>query len=359
MSTSDPTELLREMVEISSVTGAEAELTRHLVRRLPDFGLAARVDEVGNVLAESGSDGAGVPFVLMVGHLDTVPGDIPVRLEDRTLHGRGTVDAKGPLAAMFCAAARLRTEFPARLLVVGAVDEEGGSRGAHALLDRYRPDAVVIGEPSGVDGVTLGYRGILRLRYEVSRPRTHTSGPDLNATELAAEFWQAVRAELDHESDGPRFHQAAPALVGFTGDVVGAALDISCRLPPGFDADGLLHRLRAHSGDGTVTVVEHVPATSSRRTDLVAQSLASAIRRHGRTVRYVHKLGTSDMNVLRGRWPVPMAAYGPGDSRLDHRDDERIDLDEFLAAVDILTTSVRELSARLRRSRRTPAGAGV
>jgi len=354
MSTVDPARLLHEMVAIPSVTGTEGDLARHLVRRLPDLGLEARIDEVGNVLAEAGS-GAGGPFVLMVGHLDTVPGDLPVRLEGRILHGRGSVDAKGPLAAMFCAASRLRTDFPGRLLVVGAVDEERGSVGARALLDRYRPDAVVIGEPSGVDGVTLGYRGILRLRYEVSRPRMHTSGPELNATELAAEFWQAVRAEVGHHPDGPQFDQAAPALVGFAGDVVDAGLEISCRLPPGFDVGGLLDRLRGHLGGGMVTVVEDVPATSSHRNDPVAQSLASAIRRHGRKVRYVHKLGTSDMNVLRSRWPVPMAAYGPGDSRLDHRDNECIDLDEFLVAVDILTVSVRELADRLR----TPAVAVV
>ncbi|WP_030800423.1 M20/M25/M40 family metallo-hydrolase [Streptomyces sp. NRRL S-337] len=80
---------------------------------------------------------------------------------DGVLHGRGTVDAKGPPAAMICAAARFaRSDVcRARIVVVGAVEEEHYSAGACYLADRMRPDAVVIGEPSGSSCVGVGYKG--------------------------------------------------------------------------------------------------------------------------------------------------------------------------------------------------------
>ncbi|MEA9404635.1 M20/M25/M40 family metallo-hydrolase, partial [Pseudomonas aeruginosa] len=79
-----------------------------------------------------------------------VPGFIPVTQDDDRLNGRGAVDAKGPLACFAAAAARLAgRELKRRIVVIGAVGEEGDSRGAHFVKDRYRPAFTVIGEPSG------------------------------------------------------------------------------------------------------------------------------------------------------------------------------------------------------------------
>ncbi|QKK09717.1 MAG: M20/M25/M40 family metallo-hydrolase [Planctomycetota bacterium] len=67
--------------------------------------MAAEIDEAGNALAHRGPADAPV-HIMLLGHIDTVPGDIPVRIAGGVLHGRGSVDAKGPLAAMLCRAAR-------------------------------------------------------------------------------------------------------------------------------------------------------------------------------------------------------------------------------------------------------------
>jgi acetylornithine deacetylase/succinyl-diaminopimelate desuccinylase-like protein len=43
------------------------------------------------------------------------------------------------------------------------------------------------------------------------------------------------------------------------------------------------------------------------------------------------------MNLLAQRYPgVPLVAFGPGDSSLDHRPDERLLLSEFRDSVEIL-----------------------
>ena len=49
------------------------------------------------------------------------------------------------------------------------------------------------------------------------------------------------------------------------------------------------------------------------------------------------------MNTVGEVWEVPMAAYGPGDSRLDHADDEHILIDEYLRGIAVLTAALDEL----------------
>src|SRR5438067_12759951 len=149
-------ELLEEMVSIPSFSTQERELGQWLVARLRGMGFAASRDEVGNVVAFWGS---GPREVLLLGHMDTVPGFIPVRREGQRLFGRGAVDAKGPLAAAITAVARQPADANCRFTIIGAVEEEGSSRGARHLINRKRPDQLVILEPSGCDAVTLGYKG--------------------------------------------------------------------------------------------------------------------------------------------------------------------------------------------------------
>jgi LysW-gamma-L-lysine carboxypeptidase len=339
MDAADEVALLRRMVEIDSPTGAEAEVVDFLAKRLATLGFAASVDEAGNVVGEIG-DPHG-PLVMLIGHVDTVGGTVPVRLDGDLLHGRGTVDAKGPLATMICAAARAASTCGARVVVVGAVDEEGTSRGAYHLLDRYAPEAVVIGEPSGVSAVVTGYKGVFRFRYEVTRPPTHSSTAEEKATEVAADFWTVVRDRLaGRYPDGPLFERAIPALLGFRGDTERAELQISCRVPVDFDGLAFQAELRELAGDATVTLVERTPAVRAPRTDPVARSISAAIRRRGVPPVTKVKLGTSDMNIVAQRWNVPMATYGPGDSRLDHTAHEHIDLCEYRTAIDVLADAL-------------------
>jgi [amino group carrier protein]-lysine/ornithine hydrolase len=136
---------------------------------------------------------------------------------------------------------------------------------------------------------------------------------------------------------------------GIRGDLVQAWVDVDCRVPPGFDAERLTAALRSAAADGELNVIRHIPAVRQSRANPAARALAAAIRRHGGQPRPLLKTGTSDMNTVSERWSVPMAAYGPGDSSLDHGSDERILLTEFLRGVEVLATALDELEPDARR----------
>src|SRR6266568_9051504 len=112
-------ELVRGLVAIPSTSGREGEAVEWLVARMAERGFRASVDDAGNAVGEIGD---GSTHVVLLGHIDTVPGEIAVRVEDGELVGRGAVDAKGPLAAFVAAA----TDPPGgvRVSVVGAAEKE-------------------------------------------------------------------------------------------------------------------------------------------------------------------------------------------------------------------------------------------
>ncbi len=339
--------LLRRMVEQRSLSGSEGELAAQLTPELAGLGFTSHVDAAGNVVGEAGA--ADGPVIMLLGHIDTVGGEVAVRREEDLLYGRGTVDAKGPFATMIWAAARVAAHIPARLVLIGAVDEEGESRGARHLIDGYRPDAVIIGEPSGVDTVVLGYKGVFRFDYEVHCAPTHSSSAEDKATERTLDFVEGVRSLL-REAGGERyFDRALPTVVRMDGDMECARATMSCRLPVGFDTAGFSAALRQLAGDASITVLEQVPAVRSSRADPVVRALTGAVRRHRGRVETKVKLGTSDMNVVTPHWSAPVAAYGPGDSRLDHTADEHIDLREYLASIDILADALVDIAATVTR----------
>src|SRR5437867_11991409 len=140
----DDLEVLRALVEEYSPSGDEQRAVRRFTDVATARGFDVRIDEVGNAIARIGR---GSPRIVFLGHIDTVDGALPVRLEGGRLHGRGTCDAKGSLAAAVIAASRHRG--PGEIVVVGAVGEEHDSRGTrHLLMSHPAPVFLIVGAPS-------------------------------------------------------------------------------------------------------------------------------------------------------------------------------------------------------------------
>ena len=89
-------ETLIGLVSQYSPSGQERGAVEWLVTRMKALGYAeAFIDEAGNAVGVMGS---GPRQVVLLGHIDTVPGMIPVREEHGVLYGRGSVDAKVPMS---------------------------------------------------------------------------------------------------------------------------------------------------------------------------------------------------------------------------------------------------------------------
>jgi LysW-gamma-L-lysine carboxypeptidase len=393
-------ELVHSLVAIPSLSRAEHAAASWLVGRMLAAGYdRAGVDEAGNAVGEMGDPGARCVIVLL-GHVDTVPGNIPVRIEDAPsprLFGRGSVDAKGPLAAFAVAGARLGSRWArdagVRLVVVGAVEEEAAtSRGARFVAARFDgrrepiPSACVIGEPSSWRRITLGYKGRLLLDLTARQAMAHTAGPDAGVAEAVVDLWNWIRQDAGAVNAGVEkpFDQVSPSLRRFaTGNEQGLTDTVDAqfawRLPLGYDVHAFLERMlawttaqlnaprisvpRLTAGEVAAVPVDvtgartsftlafhgwEQPWRSDRQTALVRSFLAG-IRAVDPSAQpgFVVKTGTSDMNVVAPIWRCPIVAYGPGDSALDHTPHEHLELDEYWKAVAILETSLRELAASL------------
>ncbi len=346
-------DLLEGLVSIPSRSREEARAVDWLCQRMTDLGFAAGPDGAGNAV---GTIGGGPLEIMLLGHIDTVPGEIPVEIRDDALYGRGAVDAKGPLATFVAAAARAKLTEGTRVTVVGAVEEEVmSSRGARWLIDSLSlpPAAVIIGEPSGWDSVVIGYKGSIAVRYTVSCPISHSAGPESTAGELAVAFWNRLAAWCSGQNDGaetgfntidPTLNAINTATDGITGT---AELQVGLRLPPSTGPDDVIPLLKSMAEGGVVEVSVNAAAfRSDKRSPLVSAFLAG-IRSQDGTPRIKVKTGTSDMNLVGPAWGCPIVAYGPGDSRLDHQPDEHVMLEDVERATGVLTSVIERISARL------------
>lgn len=338
----DEIALLTGLLERYSPTQSEGEAVTFLVDSMKAAGLRAHVDEIGNAI---GVVGDGPRQIVLLGHIDTVSGFIPVTREGDRLNGRGAVDAKGPLATFAAAAARCVGQDlgDRQIVVIGAVGEEGDSRGAHFIKDRYRPAATIIGEPSSWEKITLGYKGSAWFDYRVKRILAHTSAQTESACEAAVAFWNAVKEwSTRHNAERPRmFDQVLPTLRRMSSDSNGfeeeASLHFGVRLPPGLGVMDLDAVLRGLAVDADLTVLDGVAAYRGDKNTSLVRAFLAAIRQHGGQPTFSVKSGTSDMNLVAPVWGTPILAYGPGDSTLDHTPDEHISIEEYVRAIGVLT----------------------
>jgi [amino group carrier protein]-lysine/ornithine hydrolase len=355
-------ELLKKALELYTPSRSEAALANMIKDRCSnELGFEqVNIDSVGNVIAVKGS---GEPRILLCGHMDTVPGQVPVRIEDGYIYGRGASDAKAPLISMLLAA----SEFPKQsgtAIFAGVVDEEGNAAGVKQLVkSKIGVDYAIFGEPSGIDNITVAYKGRLAIRLTCDvGSSAHASAPWLakNSIEEIHDFWISIKKEIERvgtaenktksiscsltEISGGSSHNVTPQKCRITLDI---------RVPTVTTCDKVLQLVEdvinktasAKNVKATYRIEDKTePFEADHSSPLVRSLLLGVLDIRGARPMLLRKTGTGDMNVLGHQFRIPVVTYGPGDPHASHTPDERVSIDEYVSSIEVYGRALFHLS---------------
>ena len=225
----NPDELLKwtsDMVSIPSYSGLpvqERAVAEYMQRVLCEEGIESELDFLGegrcNLYARIPGSGGGESLMLN-GHMDTVPAYDMDRafepyVENGLLHGRGTSDMKGPLAAMMgtlIAIKRSGISLKGDLLFCAVAGEEEGSPGTIALIEKnIRADAAIVGEPIGKDAIAITQKGLEWFEFIVHGKTVHGGSQEkgVNAILKANKLINVLQSVL-----APRLQMRTHPLMG-------------------------------------------------------------------------------------------------------------------------------------------------
>jgi len=331
-----------------SPSGSERAAVEFMVDRGKNLGYAiSSIDHAGNAVCVMGK---GPKQVILLGHIDTVPGEIPIRLEEGQLYGRGSVDAKGPLACFLDAVASVGPIEGWQFIVIGAVEEERNSEGARFISNEYSPAFAIIGEPNHWDRIGLGYKGSLTAKITVARTLTHSAHDRQSAAEIAIDYWNLISNYARNFNAGRQkmFEQLLPSAREMSTSDDGfnqlASITINTRLPLELLPSAWYEKLTELCPEAEIEPLGFaIPAYACEKNSTLVRAFLVGIRIMGGNPGFVYKSGTADLNIVAPHWNCPALVYGPGDSALDHTPNERISVQEYRQAVTVLTESLKEL----------------
>jgi acetylornithine deacetylase len=361
----DPLDFLERAVRTPSHddVGPMCDLLRRVLR---EAGIEPTVDDADNVVAtrEAGGNADG-PHIVLNTHLDTVSPHVPAERDGELLHGRGACDPKGPLAAML--AAFSRTEPPrGRLTLAVTPDEETRSTGAAALvpsldLDPDRGDAVIVGEPTGLD-VCNAAKGRFEGTVTITGERAHAAEPHTgsNAITMAASVVDAL-AGFDDRPGGLAAHPdlGAPTLTptivagGDATNQVPATCEIVCdrRSVPPETAAGFETALSEHLDERAASDAVSFALTERETPFLEAFETPAdegVVRVLGEASDGAVRPFTAATEASYFAREAPTVVFGPGDladetGPVAHADREYVRLPAVEAAADALAAAIPAL----------------
>lgn len=355
-------ELLKTSINLYTPSRSEGTLANLLKDKcVNELGFEqAHIDSVGNIIATKGS---GYPRILLCGHMDTVPNKVPVRIENGFLYGRGASDAKAPLISMLLAA----SEFPKQngtIIFAGVVDEEGNATGSKQLIkNKLDIDYAIFGEPSGIENITISYKGRLALKLICDvLDSAHASAPWLakNSIEEVYNFWNAIKSILhtNYEKEkrsnsvscclteilGGSSHNVTPQKCKITMDI---------RIPNGatckqvfYSIKTLIAKISKENGIKTNFIIEDFtePFEADFSSPLVRSLVLSILDICKKRPALLRKTGTGDMNIIGNAFKIPVVTYGPGDPHSSHSINEHVSIEEYLLGIEVYKRALFHMS---------------
>jgi len=330
--------LTRALVDLDSTTGNEKPVGDFLFSHLST--LAERHN--GRIERQSAAPDRdnvflafGTPTVTLSTHMDTVPPYFASTEDDDHIHGRGSCDAKGIIAAMTHSAESLIASGTRNFGLLFVVGEERDSAGANAAASTPRGSRFLInGEPTE-NRLALGSKGVLRYEIIARGKLAHSAYPELGHS--------AIHSLLDALADIRAIPLRCDAVLGQSTLNVGT---IQGGRAPNVVADDaraeIMFRLVTDPAELRLAVAK---AAQKHKVEAREVLFNSAIR-----LNTLADLSTTvvafatDIPAFNGAWGRPYL-IGPGSIHVAHTAEERIPKRELIDAVDIYSRMVRQLLA--------------
>jgi succinyl-diaminopimelate desuccinylase len=321
------------------------------------------------LLAEVGPAAAGIPCVILHGHLDVVPPrpeQLEPRIEGDRLIGRGAYDMKGGLAAMMCALKDVERQERVRVRLICVPDEESeelDERSTGAMVKRgLGGDFAITGEPTDLH-IGIEAKGVLAMRIEVHGRAAHSSTPWLgdNAVLRAIDAFRSIQSLPFARESSEMFDRPSINLGRIEGgralnmvpDLCTMAVDI--RYLPGQDPGEILAQVRGVDRIAITRTFIHPPVTVSR-TDPYVRALRDAVARSTRgEVMSVGRDGASDAAAFI-QAGIPAVEFGPAGAG-HHGPEEWVSLSSLARYRRALSDFIRTLPIWLEQG--DSAGAGL
>ena len=297
--------------------------------------------------------------LIVNGHLDVVPVDFSGWKhdpfggdeEDGRLHGRGTADMKGGIAAAVEALHALRraNRRPSCNIVFHLVadEERGGVFGTDALVaaGKVKGDACLVPEPTGMD-LCVAERGLLVATVNVHGRPAHGSEPrnGVSAIEHAAHAILTL-----HAADfGPPDHPLLGRPTANIGVISGGSghntvaeqcsFQVDRRLLPGVTKDEAVAQVKARLDqapeiDYDLDVVVYGEASELDPSHPFVDEVRAAVNKAtSRIPRTIGMAFTTDARFVRNQAGIPAVVCGPGDVAQAHTFDEFVAVDALVHA---------------------------
>ena len=351
--------LLLDSLRIYSPTTKESELASFLTERMKRLGYSkVRIDRAGNAMGEIGK---GPIRLLLCGHMDTIPGKLPVRNTHGRIYGRGAADAKSPLCALLLAGAE-SADAGVSVTFAGVTQEEGEGAGIeHLIKGGAKFDYAIFGEPSGANRITIGYRGRVSLYATVRSSGGHAGSPWAQRSafdEFTSLLSRLRKYERTKEVPGDHFHSLSmsPTIVkaGTYHNVIPSLCEatIDLRLPPSVHSSKAVEEIRtvaAQTDEGVQIDVGAGEPTEAYEVDpgsrLVRAFQRAILLRLKSKPSLVRKTGTGDMNTFAHKVRAECVTYGPGLSKTSHTDGEMVQVRDYLGSIEVLKEAISQLVA--------------
>jgi acetylornithine deacetylase len=312
------------------------------------------------------------------GHIDTMPAGDPsswssnpwsAEVRDGKIYGLGACDMKAGLMASILAVKCLRDaglELPGPIAILSVVDEEGGGNGSlAAMLNGHRADAAVVCEPS--DGtLTVAHMGFVFFSVEVSGVALHSGSKwnGVNAIEKAVILMEALD-KLEHRWLMTRKHPLLPPptlnIGVISGGTAGSTVPDRCAFKfclhyhPSMGRDLVTREVTdaiMTRADGDEWLRSHPPAIEIYQAGgafemdtghefvKTASRCVEAVK--GTPPALYGSPAGNDARLLRNIGDMPTVVMGPGRMEQCHSVDEYVEVNDFLAFIEIYARLILE-----------------